>query len=65
MDSLMPAPKHNYCNGICEGCKLYPECPDEDEVDLNKSSMWQTEDPNSRGGEYGWLRKPKHTKGID
>lgn len=32
MDSLMPAPKHNYCNGICEGCTLYPEyCPGDSE----------------------------------
>jgi hypothetical protein len=30
MDSLIPAPRHDYCNGICEGCKLYPECPNED-----------------------------------
>jgi len=29
MDSLIPAPKHDYCNGICEGCTLYPNCPDE------------------------------------
>jgi hypothetical protein len=28
MDSLMPAPRHRYCNGICEGCVLYPRCPE-------------------------------------
>jgi len=30
MDSLMPAPRHSTCSGICEGCTLYPECPDEE-----------------------------------
>ena len=32
MDSLIPAPRHGFCTGVCEGCKLYPDCPEpEDE----------------------------------
>jgi hypothetical protein len=30
MDSLMPAPRHSTCNGICEGCRAYPKCPEPD-----------------------------------
>lgn len=26
MDSLIPAPKHDYCNGVCEGC-FAKKCP--------------------------------------
>lgn len=28
-EGLIPAPSHNHCNGICEGCRLYPKCPEE------------------------------------
>jgi len=33
MDSLAPAPRHSTCNGICEGCTLFPRCPDDEDVE--------------------------------
>ena len=32
-EGLIAPPRHNFCNGICEGCTLYPECPTECEDD--------------------------------
>lgn len=28
MDSLRTAPRHDHCNGVCEGCTAYPKCPE-------------------------------------
>ena len=28
-EGLIAAPRHDFCNGVCAGCTLYPNCPDD------------------------------------
>lgn len=32
-DALIAAPRHSDCNGVCEGCMLYPDCPGDTPLD--------------------------------